>query len=52
MSKLTQNDLTTLRQQFGEVNPNNLVLIQIKKKTPEVYVGGNGVRKQKQQTAE
>jgi hypothetical protein len=38
MSKLNQNDIAALRQ-IGETNPNNLTMIQIKKKSPEVYVG-------------
>lgn len=38
MGKLNEDDLAALRQ-IGETDPNNLVMIQFKKKTPEVMVG-------------
>jgi len=39
MAKLSQDDMAALRQ-MGETDPNNLVMVQMKKKSPEVYVGG------------
>lgn len=38
MSKINERDMAILKQR-GETNPNNLVMFQIKKKTPEVYLG-------------
>lgn len=38
MSKLTQDDQNQLKL-MGEVDPNNLVMFQFKKKVPEVYIG-------------
>ena len=42
MSKLNQDDMNALKA-LGEINANNLVMVQLKKKTPEVYVGGKTV---------
>jgi len=38
MSKLTQSDINAL-ESIGETNPDNLVMFQFKKKSPEVMVG-------------
>jgi hypothetical protein len=39
MGKFKKNELDLLNERVGETNPNNLVLIQLKEKAPEVYVG-------------
>lgn len=44
MSKLNQFDLTALENCVGETNPDNLIMFQLKKHVPEVYVGRNGTK--------
>jgi len=39
MSRLHPSDINAL-ESIGETNPDNLVMFQFKKKTPEVFVGG------------
>jgi hypothetical protein len=39
MSKLKQDDMNALVTEFGEIDSNNLVLIQFKHKSAEVFVG-------------
>lgn len=39
MSKLNADDMAALKNGLGETNANNLIMIQFKRKTAEVYVG-------------
>jgi len=39
IEKLSADDMNSLRDIVKETNPNNLVMIQLKKKSSEVYVG-------------